>query len=884
MKKNIFVVALAFLYINANAQNVGIGTTMPKARLHVTDSSVAFSATGSISNTPGNPPLSGNGRRMMWYADKAAFRVGYALSTNWDKDSIGSYSMATGYNTKAKGSYSTAMGSGSTATGSNSTAMGRDAAATGNTSTAMGWFPKASGSYATAMGHITDASGTYSTAIGSYTNATGENSTALGSNTTAEGESSTTMGYNTKAVGSFSIATGNNTLANRYASTAIGYFTTAGGSYSTAIGNNTKSNGDNSTAMGLFTNSSPFASLAIGQYNDTAINSSKTIWQANDPLFIIGNGTADNARRNAFTVLKNGNTGINITSPLAMLHVADSNVVFSAVGLVIAPYGNPPISGAGRRMMWYADKAAFRAGYVIDDKWDKDSIGRYSFAANYNNMAKGDYTFSANSNNQALRSSSTAIGQDNIANGTTSTVMGRGNIAHTSNGLVIGQYNDTVIAVNNFGLAEPNHPLFIIGNGTLSNVRKNALVVNKNGSMGIGTNYPLARLHVVDSNVVFSAEGDIQPGISPGINPLRVNGEGRRMIWYANLAAFRVGYVSSTQWDKDSIGDYSFAAGYNNKAKGFYSTAMGRSTTSSGTNSIAIGQSTTASGTTSTAMGQSTIASGNTSIAMGQGTISSGTNSSAMGKSTIASGNFSTALGENSIASGTTSTALGFSNTASGIYTTALGSSNTVSGASATAMGGSNISSGDYSSALGRFNKSKSYAGVVIGIYNDSANALNANAADDNNRLFQIGNGVSDFSRKNAMTVLLNGQTGFNTSTPEAVIDVNGSVAMRQNSVTVNNGVNNDVTPGEYSFIKITSPTAAFSISGFTSGVDGKILTVLNLTGQNMTITSQTTSASSAANRINTLSGTDIVTVGNGSVTMQYSASDNRWMVIAVRD
>ena len=129
------------------------------------------------------------------------------------------------------------------------------------------------------------------------------------------------------------------------------------------------------------------------------------------------------------------------------------------------------------------------------------------------------------------------------------------------------------------------------------------------------------------------------------------------------------------------------------------------------------------------------------------------------------------------------------------------------------------------------------------------------------------------------------GNASFNPSgSPNSRLEVNGDFSMRLNSITLPNGPSDNVDPGRYSFIKINGPTLAFSISGFTGGVDGKILTVLNLTGTNMTIVNQTTSGSAAANRINTLTGGDIVTTGNGSVTLQYSGADNRWMVIAVRD
>lgn len=128
------------------------------------------------------------------------------------------------------------------------------------------------------------------------------------------------------------------------------------------------------------------------------------------------------------------------------------------------------------------------------------------------------------------------------------------------------------------------------------------------------------------------------------------------------------------------------------------------------------------------------------------------------------------------------------------------------------------------------------------------------------------------------------GNLGLGTTVPVTNLDVNGDVAHRQNIIEVVNGVNNNVDPGKFSFIKVTGPTAAFSITGFSSGVDGKILTVVNLTGQDMTIVNHLGGGSALPNRIVTMTGADITTIGVGTVTMQYSAADNRWMIIAVRD
>ncbi len=197
----------------------------------------------------------------------------------------------------------------------------------------MMWYPKKE---AFRAGYVSasewdDANIGYgSTAMGGSTTASGTVSTAMGYSTTASGSQSTAMGVGTTASVLGCTAMGGSTTASGFYSTSMGYATTASGAASTAMGNSTTASGQFSTATGSFTTAASFAETVMGQYNTPPpVPGNAVTWVAEDRLFVIGNGTADNARSNAMVVLKNGNVGIG-GSPSVKLDV--SGTVKAAAG------------------------------------------------------------------------------------------------------------------------------------------------------------------------------------------------------------------------------------------------------------------------------------------------------------------------------------------------------------------------------------------------------------------------------------------------------------------------------------------------------------------------------------------------------------------------
>jgi hypothetical protein len=180
------------------------------------------------------------------------------------------------------GNHSETFNDSNTATGAYSHAEGKTTTAGGESSHSEGDGTSASGSQAHAEGFHTTASGNISHAEGKNTTASKESSHSEGDGTIASGDQSHAEGLNSKAVGGVSHAEGFGCEANGLASHAEGGATKAQLEYSHASGFHTETGRAFQTAMGVY----------------NAVMS--------DGLLVVGNGSSDAARKNAFEVTDDG--------------------------------------------------------------------------------------------------------------------------------------------------------------------------------------------------------------------------------------------------------------------------------------------------------------------------------------------------------------------------------------------------------------------------------------------------------------------------------------------------------------------------------------------------------------------------------------------------
>ena len=158
--------------------------------------------------------------------------------------------------------------SGNISTGLYAIATGYKTQATGNYSRSNGWWTRATGQCSNAEGLLSVASGNFAHAEGTRTKATKNNTHSEGDLTEATGNSAHSEGVESKATGNVSHAEGWKTKASGVASHSAGEGTIAAGR----------------------------GQCAVGKYNVSDTSS----------MFIVGKGSSDTSRSNAFKVTNTG--------------------------------------------------------------------------------------------------------------------------------------------------------------------------------------------------------------------------------------------------------------------------------------------------------------------------------------------------------------------------------------------------------------------------------------------------------------------------------------------------------------------------------------------------------------------------------------------------
>ena len=376
-----------------------------------------------------------------------------------------------------------------------------------NNAHAEGNRTRASGNYSHAEGRNTTASGNCSHAEGDLNAALGNCSHAEGNGTTASGPGSHAEGFITKASSPFSHAEGNRT--------------TASGDYSHTEGYGTIASRPGSHAEGYYTKASSNHQHVQGKYNVEDTNGKYS--------FIIGNGTSDTARSNAFAIDWNGliytnnnENGYDLSTFLTVedgvgQKTTDGGEIFNDYGNNIATtnshaegsntkaYGNYSHSeghqtnayGNGSHAEGDTTTAGTRTknddGTITYGGVCSHAEGQYTTASDECSHAEGCATrasaFSAHAEGSGATASggvSHAEGGGTAASGDYSHAEGNGTTASGycshAEGFITKASSDYQHVQGKYNVEDTNGKYaFIIGNGTSNSERSNAFAIGWDG-------------------------------------------------------------------------------------------------------------------------------------------------------------------------------------------------------------------------------------------------------------------------------------------------------------------------------------------------------------------------------------------------------------------
>jgi len=466
--------------------------------------------------------------RIFWYPKKEAFLTGRILvespdsigtnsmSTGFESKSIGNYSQALGYKARAKGNISTAIGNYANAQGDASYAFGNYAMAQDSGSYAIGSGATASGLRSFAIGSTgvdsagvttspTKATGDYSYSFGMGTVATNKGAIAIGTQDTTAGDYSVTLGYQCKSGNWAGTAIGYKNSVTANGGTALGYENSAGAVYSTAIGYRaTTSTGWWAVAIGERTSATGYSAVSIGRSNNASGNISSAIGYNNiasgpgaTALGANNQSSADYSMALGYNTNATGDYSVSIgrdcnSSSLNTITIGNGSIAtFNeaiAIGYQDTASGN--IALATGRWTKASGIASFSAGDetkasgqgAFSVGYRTKASGFASIAAGSQSTAQGSYSFATGFKTNASTFGTATFGFQSSGTGRYSIASGYETVSQAYSSVVIGRWNVISGSTTAWNLTDP---VFVIGNGTSTSTRTNALTVLKNGRIGL---------------------------------------------------------------------------------------------------------------------------------------------------------------------------------------------------------------------------------------------------------------------------------------------------------------------------------------------------------------------------------------------------------------
>ncbi len=567
-------------------------------------------------------PATGAGVRLMWYPKKYAFRAGKLDNTGntyWDDANVGSGSTAFGFNTRASGTNSFAAGDSANASGQGSVAFSLGVAS-GQYSFAH--YGTANGTKSIAIGEGTLASGAGAVALGSFAQATNDTAVALGS-CTANGDGATCLGTS-KATGDWSTTIGHWVSSSSNSSNTTTYRgVLAFGDFSGGVGNSLYATADNQ-----------FNARAAGGYRFFA--SSDTSDNTKPGLFI--SGTTGNTQINGNLTVSGTITGTFSGSLAGDVTGTQSATVVSTVGGVTATNvasgataaNNATNANTASTIVKRDASGNFSAGTITASL--NGNATSATTATNFTGSLAGDVT---GTQSATVVSTVGGVSSSNVASG--ATAANNATSSNTANTIVKRDSSGnfaagtiTATAFSGSGASLTNLNASNISGGMLLDSLLSSNVAKLNAAQTFTANQTInANLTQSGTLVQFTPTDGLLVGGTLGSGIIPATGAGTRMMWYPGKAAFRAGRVNGTAWD--TVGSWSFATGWDNKASGNGSAAFGSTNTASGANSFSSGAVNSASGDHSVAMGFNNFVSGRASVALGYQNDASGEYSIALG-------------------------------------------------------------------------------------------------------------------------------------------------------------------------------------------------------------------------------------------------------------